>query len=467
MQFPILNGSFSDGAADFRTSYPVNMIPVPKMQGLSAGYIRPAEGIVQFAATTGVCRGSVNWQNEAYFVVGENLVKVDQDGAITVIDSVGDDGKPVAFAFSFDRLGIASNGKLYYLQNNVLAEVTDPDIGTVLDVVYLDGYFITTDGEFLISTELLDPTSVNSLKYGSSEIDPDPVVGVLINRNELFSIGRYTIEVFTNAGGDFFPFARITGAHMQKGAVGRDAFCVFSDAIAFVGSGRDEAPAVYMGENAQTVKISTREIDQVLATYTEDQLSEVFLEPRTDKGHKFLYIHLPDRTLVYDAAATIEMREPIWFTLTSSLTGFSVYRARHFLWIYNKWLCGDVSQNKIGYLTDVRSDHFGDAVRWEFATTMAFADTGGAIVHELELISLTGRVAAGKNPLISASYTHDGLTWSQDRFCRVGMLGDRMKRITWMQQGAFDKWRAYRFRGDSDAFISVARLEVKTETLIR
>jgi hypothetical protein len=467
MQIPILSGIFTDGSADFRTSYPVNLIPVPKQQGISGGYLRPAEGITQFIETPGVCRGAVNWQEKAYFVCGDKLIRVEDDGEQTLIKTIDDDGLPVAFAFSFDRLGIASAGKLYYLKDDVVSQVIDEDLGTCVDVVYLDGYFVSTDGEFLIVTELNNPESVNALKYGSSEIDPDPVKGLLINRNELYALNRYTIEVFTNVGGEFFPFARITGAHMQKGAVGRDAFCVFNDTIAFVGSGRGEAPAVYMGENAQTVKISTREIDQVLAQYQEEEMSQVFLETRTEKGHKFLYIHLPDRTLVYDSAATIEMREPVWFTLCSSTVGFSKYRARHFLWIYNRWLCGDPTLNIIGTLTDKSSDHYGSPVRWEFGTTIAFADSGGAIVHELELISLTGRVASGTNPMISASYTHDGLTWSQDRFSRVGMLGDRMKRITWMQQGAFERWRAYRFRGTSDAFVSFARLEAKTEPLIR
>lgn len=467
MQIPILSGIFTDGSADFRTSYPVNLIPVPKQQGISAGYLRPAEGIEEFVSTTGVCRGSVNWQEKAYFVTGDKLIRVDQDGTQTSIGSILDDEKPVAFAFSFDRLGIASGGRLYYLKDDVLAQVIDEDVGVVNDVVFLAGYFVVTDGEFMAVSELNDPTSFNPLKYGSSEIDPDPIEGLLINRNELFALNRYTIEVFTNVGGELFPFARITGAHIQKGAVGRDAFCVFNDAIAFVGSGRDEAPAVYMGENAQTVKISTREIDQILSAYPEDQLTGVFLEPRTEKGHKFLYIHLPDRTLVYDSAATIEMQQPVWFVLSSSVTGFAQYRARHFLWIYNQWLCGDPTLSKIGTLTDKRSDHFGSPVRWEFGTAIAFADSGGAIVHELELVSLTGRVESGTNPMIGASYTHDGMTWSQERFTRVGKLGDRLKRLVWMQQGAFERWRAYRFRGTSDAFLSFARLEAKTEAMIR
>ena len=44
MQISILSGIYTDDVADFRTSYPRNMIPVPKEQGISSAYIRPADG---------------------------------------------------------------------------------------------------------------------------------------------------------------------------------------------------------------------------------------------------------------------------------------------------------------------------------------------------------------------------------------------------------------------------------------
>ena len=54
---PILNGIYTDDAADFRTSYPINMVPVPKQQGISAGYLRPADGIVELGTGPGIDRG--------------------------------------------------------------------------------------------------------------------------------------------------------------------------------------------------------------------------------------------------------------------------------------------------------------------------------------------------------------------------------------------------------------------------
>ena len=463
MQIPILSGIFSDNTPELRTSYPVNLMPVPKVSGISNGFLRPGDGIVANGTGPGIDRGGINWRGECYRVMGTKLVEVSSNGAVTVLGDVGSGGL-VTFDYSFDRLAIASGGRLYYW-DGALTQVTDPDLGLVLDVVWVDGYFMTTDGEFLVVTELTDPTQVNPLKYGSSEIDPDPVVALLKLRNEVYALNRNTIEVFDNVGGDLFPFARIDGAQIQKGVLGTQACCIYLDRIAFLGSGRNEAPAIYVGAAATTQKLSTQEIDNLLLQYTEAQLTLVKLEARNDKNHQHLYIHLPDRTVVYDASASEALQEPVWFTLATTVVGFSQYRAQNLVWAYDKWLVGDPQSSAIGYLVQDVGHHWGQQVRWEFGTLIVYNESNGAIFNELELVSLTGSVALGKNPQISTSYSLDGKSYSQERSISVGTIGNTKKRLAWFQQGHMRNWRIQRFRGDSDAHVSFIRLEAQIEPL--
>jgi len=403
-----------------------------------------------------------------YRVMGTKLVEISSNGTVTVL---GDVGGPVntlvTFDYSFDLLAIASGGRLYYWDPlaSTLTQNTDPDLGVVLDVVWVDGYFMTTDGEFLVVTELSNPLQVNPLKYGSSEVDPDPVVALLKLRNEIYALNRNTIEVFDNIGAEFFPFNRIDGAQIQKGVIGTFACCVYMEQIAFLGSGRNEAPSIYMGAAATAQKISTQEIDELLLNYTEAQLALVKMEARNDKAHQHLYVHLPDRTLVYDGAASQVLGEAVWFTLTTTTVGFAQYRARNLVWAYDKWLVGDPQSSNIGYLVDTIGTHWGQKVRWEFGTLIVYNEGNGALFHELELVSLTGRVALGVDPQISTSYSLDGLSWSQDRFIRVGTIGNTKKRLAWFQQGNMRNWRIQRFRGDSDSHIAFARLEAQIEGL--
>ena len=467
MQIPILNGVFTDTAPDFRQSYPVNMVPVALRNGISNGYLRPGDGVVQYATGPGIDRGGIEWQGDCYRVMGTKLVEVSSTGSVSVLGDVGGPTTDlVTFTYSFDRLAIASGGRLYYYSPSLgLIQVTDPDLGTVLDVVWVDGYFMTTDGEFLVVTELTDPTQVNPLKYGSSEIDPDPIVALIKIRNEIYAINSNTIEVFDNVGGDFFPFNRVDGAQVQKGAIGTHACCEFMQRVAMVGSGRGEAPSVYLAANATTEKIATREIDQILESYTEAVLSQILVESRVEKDHTFLYIHLPDKTLVFDGMTSAALQQPVWFVLTSTTVGFAQYRIRNFVWVYDKWIVGDPQSSNLGTISEDISSHWGQIVRWEFGTTIVYNESLGAVFHQMELVSLTGSVALGLDPTISTSYSVDGKTYSQDRFIKVGTIGSPAKRLVWFQQGFMRNWRIQRFRGTSDAHISVARLEAQIEPM--
>lgn len=465
MQIPVLNGIYTNNTPDFRTSYPRNLVPVPKQQGISNGYLKPAEGIVQFGTGSGVDRGGINWNGVCYRVMGTDLVSIDSSGYVTVIGNVSGTGQ-VIFDYSFDYLAVMSGGNLFLYNGTTLAQITDVDLGTVIDFIWIDGYFLTTDGENLVVTELNNPFSVNPLKYGSSETDPDPINAIVKIRNEAYVINRHTIEVFDNIGGDFFPFGRVEGAQIQKGSLGTHCCCVFLDSVAFVGSGRNEQIAIYIASSGNAVKISTREIDLTLAEFTESQLANVVLESRVYNGHEHLWIRLPDRTVVFDANASKELGEQVWFTLTTSLIGNDQYRAQNLVYCYNKWLVGDPQSSNHGYLSDDDYRHWGALVGWDFGTIIVYNDGRGAIFKTLELMCLSGRTELGADPSIWTQYSLDGVEWSQERAIKAGKQGQRAKRLVWFQCGTMQNWRIQRFRGTSDSKLVIARLEAELEELL-
>ena len=469
MQIGVLSGIYASTGVDLRTKYPKNLMPVAQSNGVSAGYLRPAEGITQFGTglvtDRGIDRGGINWNGVCYRVLGTYLVSVDSDGVCTEIGSVGGTGR-VTMDYSFDRLAIASNSRLYYYDGTTLSYVTDADLGTVLDFVWIDGYFLTTDGTSLVVTELNDPTQVNPLKYGSSEVDPDSIVAVNKIRNELYAINRHTVEVFDNIGGDLFPFSRIEGAQIPKGALGTHCACNYLDRITFLGGGRNEAPAIWSGANGQVEKLSTREIDTILYSYTAAELEEAVLEARSIKGQDLLYVHLPNETLVYDNATSMALEQPVWFTLTTSVNGDAAYRARNFVYCYDKWIVGNpVVTNTLGYMDDTLSSHYGSLVAWEFGTQIIYNEGRGAIIHEMELVALTGRYNLNDAPVIWTSYSLDGANWSQEKSCYPGSRGRFNQRITWMRQGTMRNFRIQKFRGTSDNYTSFLRLEARLEAL--
>lgn len=434
-------------------------MPVVQESGVSNYYLKPADGLVAEGSGPGATRGGIVWNGVLYRVMGSQLCRVADGGAVTQLGNVGDDGKQVSMDYSFDRLAIVSAGNLYYYNGTTLTQVTDPDVGTPIDLMWVDGYFFYADSDSnLVVTELADPTQIDPLKYGSSEVDPDPVLAVKKVRNEPYAINRNTIEVFNNIGGTGFPFQRIPGAQIQKGAVGTHAVCEFQGGIAFVGSGRHEQPSVYIASSGQVQRIATREIEEILELYTDAQLADILVEARNDRSNFLLYIHLPDRTLCFAG-------DGIWFVLSSSFSDIAKYRCRNMVWCYGKWCVGDTDSGNVGYMTDSVGEHWGNLVRWEFGTQIIFNETNGVIMNQMELVTLTGSVALNATPTLSTSYSLDGQVWSPELSITAGTVGDRLKRLVWFRLGLARNMRMQRFRGTSDAHLTFLRLDANIEAL--
>lgn len=484
MQIPLLNGIYTDLAADFRSSYPRNMVPVPKDTGIAKGYLRSAGGVapysvfVRFPPTissiTGPDRGAIAWNGVQYRVLGTLFCRVNDDNTLDVIAEIAGSSGQVTLDYSFDRLGIASGGNLYYWDGTTLTQVVDPDLGTVIDMVWLGGYFVFTDGTSIGVTDLTDPASVNPLKYGSSEFDPDPVKSVMKLRNELYALNRFTVQVFENVGGTGFPFELIPGALITRGIIGTHAVDVLAGALAFVGSGRNEQPSVWYAGNGETQKIATREIEVLLSSFTEEQLADVVCETREHDGHAHFYIHLPTITAVYDLAASQATGEPVWFYLSSSVTADGAYNFRNFVFAYDRWFCGSTSATfQLGVVDESRTAQPGvPTVGWQFDTQLLYNEGRGFILHDLELVTLGGRPSAvpAENFTdwqVAVQYTLDGLTWSQKRFVSIGKAGEYLKRVQWRRLAAARgrNWIGFRFSGQQQVPIGFARLEARIEAL--
>lgn len=453
MQWPIISGVYSDIGAEWRQKYPVNMVPVPVPTGISDGYLRPAEGIVKQGDGFGTSRGGIVWNGKLYRVLGSSFCEIDRDGVAAVIGNVGTGGA-VQMAYSFDHLAIAAGGSLWLYGGEDLLKVTDPDLGTAKSVVWVDGYFMTTDGEFLVVTELNDPFAVNPLKYGSSEADPDPVVGLLKLRNEVYAINRNTIEVFSNVGGTGFPFARSEGAQVQRGGLSASACCVFQDAIAFIGGARNEGISIYLAGNGQSQRIATREIDLILGEYTEAELAGAKLSDRVYNGHAHLMVSLPRHTMVYDAAASQLLQRAVWFQLSSSMDGNGPWLADSVVRAYDKWTVAHSVNGDTGYLTTDTLDHWGATVAWEFTLPVLYAEGRSAVIHTLELIALSGR----DNGTVGTQYSFDGRDWSNPRWIPATT---RTSRMQWRGQGLIRSWRVQRFFGSCN--VAPTRVEATVE----
>jgi hypothetical protein len=463
---PILKGMVATEQADFKSSIPINYEPVVQQTGISAGYLRAAPGITLATATgLGADRGAIVWNGVHYRVIGPKLGRLD-GSTFTVLGDVGDNGLPVSLDFSFDLIAIASNRNLFYWDGSTLSQVTDPDLGVVLDVMYLDGRFITTDGSYIVLTELNDPYSVNPLKYGSAEVSPDPIVGLNHIRGEMNAVGTDTIQNFRNIGGAGFNYTTNPGALIAKGAVETHAFGYVGalETYFFVGGAPNAAPSVWVAGGGQAANISTQEIDDALLALTATELAGVEVETREDSNEQRLMVHLPDRTLVYLVQTSKQTGEPVWCELRSGTGNDGAYPLRHLVLVDGRWY-GGTADGKIGYLDDTVETLFGDERGWRFDTLLIYNQSLGGIVNSLELIGLIGRAPFGAVPQIFFSYTRDGETWSNERSIESGRFGERQKRCQIRPHWRFRNYMGVRMRGAGNGRQAWASLQADIEGL--
>jgi hypothetical protein len=168
---------------------------------------------------------------------------------------------------------------------------------------------------------------------------------------------------------------------------------------------------------------------------------------------------------VYDANASAAAGEPVWFFLSTGVSGINPYRARNFTYCYGKWLVGDTEDGRLGYVDETVATQYDEVAGWQFDTMLLYNESRGAIVHSLELVGTTGRAAADTDPTVFTSHSVDGLTWSDERQARIGSAGQTAQRVMWRQLGILRNFRSQRFRGANGCPISWARLQAELEPL--
>jgi hypothetical protein len=410
MQVSILEGAFADGAGNIRPSLPINMQPVITDSGFSKGYLRTAPGLTLTATGPGQDRGSFISEGVHYRVMGSKLVGYNT-GIISVLGDVGNDGLPVKFDVGFDGLAVYSAGNVYFWNGAEITQIANPSIGygPPIDMCWIDGYFMLTDGQSLYVTELNNQTQLLNNAYEQPPADPNPVLAVMRVRDEVYACTRNSIQNFQNVGGVNFPFQYNPSGLIPRGPIGTHAVCYFLNTLAFVGNGIKETPSVYIAGFGTTTSISTPEVDRQLAQLTYLEYPTVEVESVTEKGEQRLYIHLPNGSLIYHNQASQAAGKPIWTWVASGPQMNQPYPVRHFATQGDVYYGGSTT-GQIGMLDETVNTQFGVTVPAQFDTLFLYNESNGAILKSAELV---GTVSTPSTAYLS--WTRHGQTWSQQQ----------------------------------------------------
>jgi hypothetical protein len=422
-QLPLIKGDRTENL-DYRSNLLVNFTAVVRSIKGDQGYILTHDGLTEFAQTNGKARGGTYNARfeEHYRVSGDVFEKVAADGTITNLGATPGDFT-CSFASSFLTQAILTDGKLYYWDSVSLTQVIDPELGAPIDITQFNQIYVMTDGEFLFHTDISNEESISPLKYSSSEFSSDKILAVARNaQNQVLAFNRFSIEWF------FFDPTVPTGTSVLQvipnktstiGIVGTHCKTLLEELFFILGSRKEEAPSIHVIKGAQDQNVSTREIDKIIGEYTETQLKNVYMESRVVDRDKFVIVHLPNETLLYNHTVAQKIGvEAAWTYVKSGVETDEVWRAKFGVFDPKaaKWIYGDILENKLGYLDHTTAGQYGEQVEYTcYSPIVAGFET--LSIDEFEIDTIAGYAKGTLTAALSTSY--DGVTYTPEYWFEI------------------------------------------------
>lgn len=463
VDIPIIKGDNVDNTADYRDALPVNLTAVSKNILGASGYLLSHPGLTYFGEGVGVDRGGY-WnerQNIHFRVSGTQLVGLNENGSITQFGSVSGINR-ASLVHSFNSQAVVSDGRMW-LYDGTLNEITDPDLGNPIDVTWIDGYYFLTDGEFLYHTDINDETSIDPLKFATSEFSPDPTLAVdKTSDNQVIVFNRYSIEYFVNRATDNFAFQRIQGKAVKCGCVGTHCETELEGRFYIIGGGREEAVSVHVVAAGAYRSIATREVDKILAEYDESELALSVLETRVEDRDKYLVCHLPNHTLLYNATIAEKLgKENAWTIIKTSVVTDGAWRGINGVYDprISKWVYGDRFNSNIGILDKSLASQYGEQVESIFYSPLFNMES--ASIDELEVQTVPGHQVDPNDVKCAISLTYQGFTYGKEWWDLYGVQTVYDTRFIQRRLGYVREYVGIKYRAVSTARLNFLFIRLK------
>ena len=422
VNLPIIKGDKTVDNADYRDALPVNFTAIERQILGATGYLISHDGLTLLGNGLGVDRaGYWNERQEIHFrVSGESLISVGPTGTVTLLGSIPGSDR-ASMIHSFNSQMIIADGKAW-LYNGTLTQITDSDLGNPIDGTWVDNYYFFTDGEFLYHTDITDETSIDPLKFATSEFSPDPTLAVdRTSGNQVIVFDRYSTSWFENRATEQFAFRRIANKFVKCGIVGTHCETELEGNFYVIGGGREEDVSIHQISAGAYQSIATREVTKILATYTESDLSKAVLETRVKENTRILIAQLPRHTLEYSATIARKLGvEYAWTIVKSDIVGDTKWRGVNGVYDprISKWIYGDNQNSNIGILDGDVATQYGEQVESIFYSPLVIMETMS--IDEIEIDTIPGHQFNADDVTCGVSLTYNGLTYGTEYFALYG-----------------------------------------------
>jgi len=313
--------------------------------------------------------------------------------------------------------------------------------GETCDIV--DNYFVYNRpaSQQFGASGVLSPIS-GSTSFSSKDGSPDNLVALIVDHREVYLMGETSSEVWTDVGGNPFPFQRIPGTNTQHGIAAKFSVARFGDSFCYVSrNNRGQAQIMQMKGYVPT-RISNHAVENSITNqYVDDAIAWTYqLE-----GHEVYVVSFPtlELTWAYDLASGMWHK---WLYTENDGT-YTRHRGNCCAVFQGLVLVGDYEDGSIYEIDKNNYTDNGQHTRRLRRAPHLVSDFQRQYFDELQIqfqpgVGLTGITTplndevVGADPQAMLRWSNDGgSTWSKEYWTSIGKIGKYKNRAIWRRLG--------------------------------
>lgn len=463
INIPIIKGDKMDSQVDYRDALPVNMYAVSRQIFSTEGYMVQERGLELCCEGVSVDRGGI-WNenfNKHFRISGNKLIEINSNQTITEIGDISGNLQ-TSLPYSFSSQAVVANGNYWLWKPDTgLVQVTDPDLGSPIDCCWINNYYFFTDGNYIYHTDIDNEASIDPLKFATAEFMPDPSLAVgKTQDNKVIVFGRYSIEFFQDTANENFAFSRIESRAQKIGIVGTYAKAESLGTWYFVGNRKEEqSVGIYQLGSGISSKISTREVEKIINSYKQEDLTNIILEATKVDGYNFLILHLPNDTLKFNFIAAEKFGIDYAWSILKTGTENTPYRAINIVSDprFHLPIVGDRFGSYIGFLTNEVSTQYNQLTEWILFTP--YIGIEATAINQIEIETIPG-FNATPDATVFMSLTQDGVTFPREYIQLYSNRGEYRTNFIIRRIGYVIQFAGLKFRGVSRSRMAFSMLKI-------
>lgn len=347
------------------------------------------------------------------------------------------------FATYGDELFIANGSQIvkWVYSAGTVAYLTDAQAPTaVTHITIIDTYLVANSvgtGNFYFA-DPADPSSWSALSFAGADAKPDILAAIYQFRNELFMLGKESVEVWEDDGQT--PFARVNGGALSTGCLAPYSVVESDNSL------------IFLAKNRRFVRIGGGQIANLDCPYEKEELQEWEVEDcRADRwdiiGKTIFVFWFPaqDVTIYFNETDNNWGRFGYWDSNSGSYQAFlgSCYACDPAT--NNQFIGSRKANGKLYLLSPDYGDDNGDPIR--VSTVSGHTNYGTnreKVSRELTFNVSRGGVQDSTEPVCTLRVKDNKGEWSNEIQISLGRMGEYYGSVSLPRMGRF-RTRQYEF----------------------